>query len=123
MSAVTVQEIVEALLEAKSWVMDEDDFATMVNDIVSRIEAHGIAPPDGWRPIETAPDDGRFALVFRPLARNSSEETVAVKRLIGGNNFCWGFTVPDGETATNPTDGACHVTHWMPLPAAPEVSK
>ena len=22
----------------------------------------------------------------------------------------------------NPTDGSCHVTHWMPLPEPPEVN-
>lgn len=48
MSAVTKQEIVDALLEAKSWVMEEDDFATMVNNIIYRIEQHDIAPQDGW---------------------------------------------------------------------------
>lgn len=72
-----------------------------------------------WRPIETAPRDGRMALVLRPLADNSNDDIVAIKRLIGGNNFCWPYTVPPGEKPTNPTDGACHVTHWMPLPSPP----
>lgn len=27
-----------------------------------------------WQPIETAPKDGRKALVYRPLAENSSDE-------------------------------------------------
>lgn len=73
-----------------------------------------------WLPIETAPLDGRRALVFRPLAEKSGDEPIAVKRLIGGNrNSCWGKTVPAGEAPCNPTDGACHVTHWMPLPDEP----
>lgn len=72
-----------------------------------------------WKPIETAPADGRKALVFRPLAARSGDEPIAVKRLIGGNQFCWDKTVPKGQQARNPTDGACHVTHWMPLPAPP----
>ena len=74
----------------------------------------------GWQPIETAPKDGRMALVFRPLARNSRDEPVALKRLIGGNNHCWDSTVPEGSRPTNPTDGSCHVTHWMPLPEPPK---
>lgn len=73
----------------------------------------------GWMPIETAPGDGRLALVFRPLARLTSDEPVAVKRLIGGHHHCWERTVPAGEAPCNPTDGSCHVTHWMPLPAPP----
>lgn len=73
-----------------------------------------------WQPIETAPKDGRMALVYRPLARNSHDEPVAIKQLTGGNNHCWDCTVPHGETPTNPTDGACHATHWMPLPEPPQ---
>lgn len=55
MSAVPLSEVVEALIEAKSWVMEEDDFATMVADIVARIEQHGIAPPDGMVLVENKP--------------------------------------------------------------------
>lgn len=76
--------------------------------------------PDAWLPIETAPRDGRKALVYRPLAENSGDERIAVKRLTSGrSNNCWDKTVPPGETPCNPTDGACHVTHWMPLPDEP----
>ncbi|MFB2891041.1 hypothetical protein [Aeromonas veronii] len=75
---------------------------------------------DAWLPIETAPRDGRKALVYRPLAENSGDERIAVKRLTGGqSNNCWDKTVPPGATPCNPTDGACHVTHWMPLPDDP----
>jgi hypothetical protein len=73
-----------------------------------------------WQDISTAPKDGRRALVYRPLARNSQDEPIAMKRLIGGNHHCWECTVPEGAEPMNPTDGACHVTHWMPLPPAPE---
>jgi hypothetical protein len=58
-------------------------------------------------------------LVYRPLARNSHDEPIAMKRLIGGNQHCWGTTVPAGSEPCNPTDGSCHVTHWMPLPTPP----
>ena len=73
----------------------------------------------GWQDISTAPKDGREVLVYRPLARLTRDEPVAIKRLIGGDNHCWPRTVPEGATPCNPTDGSCHVTHWMPLPAAP----
>jgi len=73
-----------------------------------------------WQPIETAPSDGREAIVYRPRALLSGDKPVAVKRLIGGNHHCWDCTVPDGETPYNPTDGACHVTHWMPIPEPPK---
>lgn len=73
-----------------------------------------------WQPIETAICEGQLALVYRPLATVSGDQPVSIKRLIGGNQTCWEATVPPGQTACNPTDGACHVTHWQPLPAPPE---
>ena len=77
----------------------------------------------GWQPIETAPMDGRLGLVYRPLAANTRDEPIAIKSLIGGDRFCWPNTAPKGSAPTNPTDGACHVTHWMPLPPAPAMRK
>lgn len=72
-----------------------------------------------WRPVETIPTDGREVLVYRPLAHMVHDDAIAVKRAIGGNRHCWDDTVPPGATPTNPTNGCCHVTHWMPLPAPP----
>lgn len=76
-----------------------------------------------WQDIKTAPRDGRLALVYRPLALNSGDQPVAVKRLVKGNQFCWESTVPPGAKPFNPTDGACHVTHWMPIPEPPALSE
>jgi hypothetical protein len=76
-----------------------------------------------WRPISEAPTDGQSALVYRPLAETSGDKQFAIKRLIGGNNHCWDSTVPTGQKPTNPTDGACHVTHFMPLPSPPSPNK
>lgn len=72
-----------------------------------------------WQPIKSAPSDGRLALVYRPLAQITHDEPVTVKRLVGGNHRCWPSTVPEGQEPFNPTDGCCHVTHWMPLPDTP----
>jgi hypothetical protein len=92
---------------------------------VLRLRAVDAASPASggeWRAIETAPKDGRLALVYRPLAHMSGDEPVTVKRLIGGKNYCWESTVPKGQKPCNPTDGSCHVTHWMPLLAPPGAS-
>ena len=85
----------------------------------SNDELRGPLFPD-WLPIETAPKDGRLAIVYRPLAHTSGDQPVTIKRLVGGNRFCWDTTVPEGSVPTNPTDGACHVTHWMPIPEPPK---
>lgn len=74
---------------------------------------------NGWLPIESAPRDGRLAIVYRPLALKSGDEPVAVKRLVAYDNSCWPVTVPKGQKPFNPTDGSCHVTHWQPLPEPP----
>lgn len=79
-------------------------------------------PSTEWLPIETAPRDGRLAIVYRPLAANSGDQPVAIKRLAKGNHFCWDTTVPEGSNPFNPTsDGSCHVTHWMPIPEPPGI--
>jgi hypothetical protein len=76
-----------------------------------------------WKPISTAPTDGRVALVYRPLAHMTNDAPVAIKKLTGQHRGCWEATVPPGEKPYNPTaDGSCHVTHWMPLPAPPEAA-
>lgn len=87
--------------------------------IAKRVAALSLPSQAGWLPIESARKDGRRALVYRPLARMTHDEPVAIKRLIDGDYHCWPATVPPGETPCNPTDGACHVTHWQPLPAHP----
>lgn len=74
----------------------------------------------GWMLIGKAIFDGRLALVYRPLAENSGDKRVTVKHLIGGNNHCWESTVHKGEEMYNPTDGVCHVTHYMDIPTPPE---
>lgn len=76
-----------------------------------------------WRPISEAPKDGRMALVFRPLAHITHDQPVEIKRLVDRNNFCWPATVPAGSAPCNPTDGLCHVTHFMLLPSRPADTK
>lgn len=101
-------------------VSSEDESAAIEEliDLIGELLAGKL--PDAWLPIEIAPRDGRKALVYRPLAENSGDERIAVKRLTGSrSNNCWDKTVPPGATPCNPTDGACHVTHWMPLPDEP----
>lgn len=82
------------------------------------------ASPSGgkWRTdFENLPKSGR-ALFYRPLAEATNDEVVAVKTIVNGlRDVCWGKTIPEGHTAFNPTDGMCHITHWMPLPDAPSV--
>lgn len=61
----------------------------------------------GWMPIETAPDGDSPVLVFCPDERGDEQIMIAVRST-------WGWSIYiDGQRL--------HPTHWMPLPAPPEI--
>ena len=68
-----------------------------------------------WQPIETIPRDGREVIVYRPLAHLTNDPNITIARTETENRWCWPETVPEGMTPTNPTNLACHCTHWMPI--------
>ena len=82
-----------------------------------------LATPVGWRPIESAPKDGRIAVFYRPLAHLSNDPHVAVKRTCKTPQHVWEATIPEGCDGLNYNDGFCYATHWMPLPATPHTEE
>lgn len=73
-----------------------------------------------WRPIETAPKDGRTILVFKYTPPGWS--IVGLAFWFGGDSGIQGwmsYGIPQLASEPN-TLGLAHPTHWMPLPAAPE---
>jgi hypothetical protein len=72
--------------------------------------------PKGWQPIETAPKDGSFVLLFYPRAEPPVsigywDDAFGIAKIAG-----WMMMEFDSAfSAVTPT-------HWMPLPPAPEVS-
>lgn len=68
---------------------------------------------------EKMPESGDECLFYRPLAGNTGDPVIAVRIAKNDDGQCWAQTVPDGELPCNPTDGYCHVSHWMPLPPPP----
>jgi hypothetical protein len=70
-----------------------------------------------WQPIKTLPRDGRYVIVYRPLAMETGDETFTITK-----------TLSKGSTATVSPQGVkhwtarwCHPTHWMPLPEPPKI--
>lgn len=93
------------------------EMMSLIRDLLTAYKA--LREASQWRDIESAPKDGSEVIVYRPLASNSGDKEIAIKRTVSYNNSCWQSTVPEGREAVNYTDGACYPTHWMPLPAAP----
>lgn len=72
-----------------------------------------------WRPIKTAPKDGRLILLYRPRA---TTHTIVVGRWAvyagtGSLQPCWRFL---GMPPYSVDEG---ITHWQPLPAPPSPAK
>jgi hypothetical protein len=77
----------------------------------------------GWRPIETAPKDGTYVLLFFP-SRPISDTFTGIVR-----SGCWGYVEDDDDSDgwyEHPEDdmtqraGDGLPTHWMPLPDPPK---
>lgn len=66
-----------------------------------------------WQPIETAPKDGTIVLVFSPTdgTHSATFEVYWSKKCW---NVAWNDCGRDGDVEIY------NVTHWMPLPPAPE---
>ena len=56
-----------------------------------------------WQPIETAPKDGRFILAW-------------------SDYDCTFIGIFNGTWWIDDHDNICRPTHWMPLPAPPEIN-
>jgi hypothetical protein len=68
-----------------------------------------------WQPIETLPRDGRYVLVYRPLAMQSGDETFTVTKTLKGRSDP--TISPQG--VAHWTERWCHPTLWMDIPQLP----
>lgn len=66
-----------------------------------------------WQPIETLPRDGRYVIVYRPLAMETGDETIAISKTTKNPT-----TSPQG--VKHWTERWCHPSHWMDLPELPK---
>lgn len=81
---------------------------------------------DSWRPIDTAPKDGRVVLYWVASVRfQDDDDTGQVHEIdVSAADFgCWMSAPEHGEGYHDPFSGIPGdqggVTHWMPVPAAP----
>jgi hypothetical protein len=72
----------------------------------------------GWRPIDTAPKDGTWILVFvpdSPMAWGPYELTCWITDYSGRQYWC-------EMDVSEELEGAEDITHWMPLPEPPPLA-
>jgi hypothetical protein len=76
-----------------------------------------------WRPIESAPKDGTAILIYGPELLREIDGHCAVARwqATGSNSIAW-WTISEGKCGPFDLRGPSP-THWMPLPAPPEVKQ
>jgi hypothetical protein len=76
-----------------------------------------------WQPIETAPKDGRMFLGWvSAIQYGESDDGSPYETDVSDHDFCQWRDLPDGgyfENMMGKVGDASHITHWMPLPAAP----
>jgi hypothetical protein len=103
-------------LTHEAWLRDTD--ATDLSDIragvmrtIAAIEANGLVVVPGWQPIESAPRDGtRVYAKGRDFGKPDGDE-----------HFVWVvWELGEWLEADDENSTCWHLTHWMPLPAAPK---
>ena len=106
-----------ASIGAPKWAVDIQHHyrQALRDDITARYENTLRSLDDGWRPIESAPQDWVDVLLFSPDHKGFDNGGVFSGFCTGkgGDWLVYDFTRSDGATPVTPT-------HWRPLPAPPQ---
>jgi hypothetical protein len=78
-------------------------------NIILKEENEKLQKQNEWLPIETAPKDGTWILVYQKY--NDSFSEIMIANYYEGNG-CWSVMWDSRDTEINPT-------YWMPLPTPP----
>ncbi|EDF6391555.1 DUF551 domain-containing protein [Salmonella enterica subsp. enterica serovar Schwarzengrund] len=90
----------------------KNGYILLVQDAEPNFDVNGNSPvtPDGWISCsEQMPSAGEQVLAYRPDAPESNDPLIKMATYVGGSAHGHGF------------DCYCKPTHWMPLPAVPQL--
>ncbi|EAX2720395.1 DUF551 domain-containing protein [Salmonella enterica] len=90
----------------------KNGYILLVQDAKPNFDVNGNSPvsPGGWISCsEQMPSAGEQVLAYRPDAPESNDPLIKMATYVGGSAHGHGF------------DCYCKPTHWMPLPAAPQL--
>jgi hypothetical protein len=104
MSNVTHESILRA--EANYWRIEANHSYAQWERAMEDLEKYR------WRPIETAPKDGTWILVYKPfnLYGFDDSEWYVDKYIVRWADECWNISMEDK---------VAYPTHWMPMPKPP----
>ena len=97
----------EILLPDYGPVHDETEALAKIDAAIAALQAE----PQGWQPIETAPENTQVAALFR-----GERPVIAHKNVPHDIPSGWCHEFAGGHYFDHPTRG---LTHWMPLPDPP----
>jgi len=74
-----------------------------------------------WFPIETAPKDGRWVLVYGGRSVHDRKDGLSGRFECDCRTVVMACWIPNGEWEGMADNWTHYPTHWMPLPPPPEV--
>lgn len=102
--------------DALYYLTGDEAFATAADELLATPGVLVSEPaPSGWISVkDRLPEVGQGVIAYRPTAQQTSDPTVCV-------TFYSGREKEDWQGVKHSFDCLCHPSHWMPLPAAPQV--
>lgn len=73
-----------------------------------------------WKPIDTAPKDGTWVLAFPKPSAHKSPPVVVRWEEHDSHRYGNKITLKGWATVSSSEPSIGNLTHWMPLPPAPE---
>lgn len=102
-----MEDAISAASDQDDWISASKAASVALTAYESHLQAEGMAVVPGWKPIESAPKDGRSVLVALP----GSDEHIEIARRLDGGRWC--------GSESGWWQEKDYPIRWCPLPAYP----